>query len=115
MPKPVSPVTLYLAAYNVLSAAGWAVVLRTTATAYLAGSTPAQLWADVGDSLCLVQTAAALEMLHSLFRLTRSPFAATFMQVCFENTRRRHSLLSLEGRVCLPGVFLFSFYLRSPL
>jgi hypothetical protein len=81
MAKPITPTSLYLAAYNLLSALGWALVLRSTCLAYLAGLGPAELWAQVGDSLCLVQTAAALEILHSLLRLTRSPLAATVMQV----------------------------------
>jgi hypothetical protein len=36
---------------------------------------------DVGPLLTIVQTSAALEMVHSLLRLVRSPFMGTFLQV----------------------------------
>ena len=81
MTKTVTGKSLYLCGYNLASAFGWSLVLHACVTGYLRGNTPKQLWEGVGDMLCLVQTAAALEMAHSLLRLTRSPFMATFMQV----------------------------------
>ena len=73
--------SLYLTAYNLAAAIGWALVLRTVFISYQAKHTPTVLWSHVGDLLVLVQTSAALEMVHSLLRLVRSPFMGTFMQV----------------------------------
>ena len=63
------------------SAVGWFLVLAQVSQALLAGDDAKQLWASVGQTLTIVQTAASLEMLHSLIGLTRSPFSSTFMQV----------------------------------
>ena len=81
MGKPITITSLYLTAYNLAAAIGWALVLRTVFISYQAKHTPTVLWSHVGDLLVLVQTSAALEMIHSLFRLVRSPFMGTFMQV----------------------------------
>jgi len=81
MGKPITMTSLYLTAYNLAAAIGWALVLRTVFISYQAKHTPTVLWSHVGDLLVLVQTSAALEMVHSLLRLVRSPFMGTFMQV----------------------------------
>lgn len=71
----------YLALYNLASAAGWAFVLFITVTKYLAKAAPEALWQDVQLPLKIVQTAAVLEVFHSLFGLVRSPLMTTIMQV----------------------------------
>ena len=90
---------MYLIAFNVVSATGWAVVLVATLAA-LATSPPAPYTAANAFStqlasllpvpatyarswalLAPVQSLAALEVLHVLLRLVRSPLPTTFMQV----------------------------------
>ena len=79
--KSITGKSLYLIVYNLLSAAGWAVVLAHVFEALYAQRTPAQLWDNVGETLTIVQTAAAMEMLHSLLGVTRTPFMSAFLQV----------------------------------
>ena len=79
--KSITGKSLYLIVYNLLSAAGWAVVLAHVFEALYAQRTPAQLWENVGETLTIVQTAAAMEMLHSLLGVTRTPFMSAFLQV----------------------------------
>lgn len=79
--KPQSMGSLYLILYNAASAVGWALVLAEVLTTARDGGGAQDLWNNVGQTLTYVQTAAALEMLHSLTGLTRSPFSSTFMQV----------------------------------
>ncbi len=45
--------------------AGWAAILYLLVLSYQKGDTPAQLWSTIGDLLTWVQTAAALEIVHS--------------------------------------------------
>ena len=79
--------TLYLALYNCACAIGWALCLRGVAGALLAenggwnGVAAQKAWADIGDVLVIVQTAAALEILHAILRLVRSPVVPTIIQV----------------------------------
>lgn len=79
MANPV--VKLYLFAYNLLSALGWANVLLITVQSLLAGLSPADFWASVDLPLKVAQTAAFLEILHSLFKLVRSPLLTATLQV----------------------------------
>ena len=86
-PKPAkassvfSPLQVYLIAYNGASALGWAYVLFLTAVAYSRGDPASALWGAVGAPLTYVQTAAALEVVHSLTGLVNSPAGTAFMQV----------------------------------
>lgn len=88
---------MYLVAFNVVSALGWALVLAATLAAHAPAqytaanafsarlaallsfvpATHAQSW----SLLAPVQSLAALEVLHVLFRLVRSPLPTTFIQV----------------------------------
>jgi len=70
-----------LTLYNLASAAGWAAVLYITILSYTEKATPTQYWSQVGYLLKIVQTAAALEVFHSLFGLVKSPLFTTLMQV----------------------------------
>ncbi|KAF9899319.1 hypothetical protein BX616_003099, partial [Lobosporangium transversale] len=81
--KPVNPVVnLYLIAYNWASFAGWSWVLVQTIRALLAtGNDYTKVYAAVGDQLVWVQTAALLEVFHSLFGFVKSPVGTTTMQV----------------------------------
>ncbi|KAG6372292.1 PTPLA-domain-containing protein [Boletus reticuloceps] len=76
---------MYLLAFNVVSAVGWVVVLAVTiaaiatnpATSSYVPATHHQSWSVVAP----VQSLAALEVVHVLLRLVRSPLPTTFMQV----------------------------------
>jgi hypothetical protein len=71
----------YLAAYNLVSASGWAYILALGVSALSGNLTAAQAWAKVGTPLCVVQTLAAAEILHSLLKIVKSPLMSTVMQV----------------------------------
>lgn len=81
--KPVNPIiNLYLIAYNWASFAGWSYVLiQTVRTLVATGGDYTKVYGVVGDQLVWVQTAAVLEILHSLFGLVKSPVGTTAMQV----------------------------------
>jgi len=91
----------WLLLYNLASAAGWAYIVYITATSFLNGLSPAQLWEEVGDALIWVQTAAVLEILHCLLRWVRSPLMTTVMQVggCARHQRRRGVSLALPSHL----------------
>jgi very-long-chain (3R)-3-hydroxyacyl-CoA dehydratase len=64
--KPASALkTNYLILYNVASAFAWSVVLSSTIKAVTTRG-PTHVLADVGEWTKWTQTAAALEILHSL-------------------------------------------------
>jgi len=71
----------YLLLYNLASAAGWAFVFYKVSKSLAAGDSGAELWSKVGTVLTVVQSAAALEIVHSMLRLVRSPLLPTFLQV----------------------------------
>jgi hypothetical protein len=79
-PRPHPP-TVYLLAYNLASAVGWAYILFIVATALQAGDDAATLYDKVELALKVVQSAAALEVLHAVVGLVRSPVATTALQV----------------------------------
>jgi len=71
----------YLFLYNIAACFGWAYVLYLSVQAYLANKTAHELWNIVQGPLKIVQTAALLEVFHSLFGLVRSPVFSTLVQV----------------------------------
>lgn len=77
---PPSPAkTGYLVLYNFASAVAWSVVLgRTVAVCALRG--PESVYGAVGEWTKWTQTAAAMEILHSL--LGRSPFVPGMADGC---------------------------------
>ncbi|ATY64660.1 tyrosine phosphatase [Cordyceps militaris] len=78
---PSSPLrTGYLVLYNALSCVAWAVVLYRTVTSCLTVGYP-YTYLEVGEWTRWTQTAACLEVLHSLFGIVRAPIATTVMQV----------------------------------
>ena len=83
--KALTLKSVYLVGYNLASAAGWIAVLTSVLMHVAKSGTlfgdASELWKNVGETLTLVQTAAALEMAHSLFGIVRSPFMTTFLQV----------------------------------
>ncbi|OAR01443.1 hypothetical protein LLEC1_06532 [Akanthomyces lecanii] len=78
---PSSPLrTGYLVLYNTVSAAAWAVVLYRTVLTCLGVGYP-YTYFEVGEWTRWTQTAACLEVLHSLFGIVRAPISTTVMQV----------------------------------
>lgn len=72
--------TGYLILYNFASAVAWSVVLgRTIGLLYLRG--PSVVYAGVGEWTKWTQTAAAMEIVHSLLGVVRAPISTTIMQV----------------------------------
>jgi very-long-chain (3R)-3-hydroxyacyl-CoA dehydratase len=71
----------YLFLFNAVSCAGWAYVLYLTLTNLQHGGNTRQLWKDAEGPLKLAQTAALLEVLHSLLGVVRAPIMTTAMQV----------------------------------
>lgn len=71
----------YLILYNLLVAAGWTYVVVHCVQGGLAGSSTGELWKDVELPLKIAQTAAVLEIVHSLTGVVKSPIMTTLMQV----------------------------------
>lgn len=74
-------VKAYLLVYNLFSAAGWAFVLYLALSSLMNQAAPVAAWSRLGPTLCLVQSAAILEVLHSAFNLVRSPVVTVVVQV----------------------------------
>eukprot|EP00468_Gymnochlora_sp_CCMP2014_P006048 CAMPEP_0167761074 /NCGR_PEP_ID=MMETSP0110_2-20121227/11953_1 /TAXON_ID=629695 /ORGANISM="Gymnochlora sp., Strain CCMP2014" /LENGTH=814 /DNA_ID=CAMNT_0007647683 /DNA_START=1116 /DNA_END=3560 /DNA_ORIENTATION=+ len=73
---------LYFTVYNVACAVGWmmcAAALAKHIHNYPNGAKG--LWEDAGMILVITQGAAALEIVHSALKMTKSPFMQCFMQV----------------------------------
>ena len=71
----------YLVVYNLLSALGWAYVLYLCFVALYAGQTAEEFWPVLKNPLTYVQTAALMEVVHSLIGVVPSPVFTVFMQV----------------------------------
>lgn len=78
--KKFSVVTPYLLVYNLLCCLSWAWCLHISIKHILAG-TYSTLYEEVEVGLKVVQTAAVMEIIHSLLGLVKSPVATTAMQV----------------------------------
>lgn len=115
-------VSLYLIAYNLASAAGWAYVLLLALQCLAAGAPPAEAWAAFGTPLMIVQSTMGCEVLHALFGLVRSPVFVTAMQVasrlwvvwgatCWAAACQAHwSLYLMVVSWCLAEVPRYLFY-----
>jgi very-long-chain (3R)-3-hydroxyacyl-CoA dehydratase len=68
--------------FTVASAAGWALILRIALVSYFVdNASPSEFYARVESPLTIVQSAAALEVLHALVGVVRSPVLTTALQV----------------------------------
>lgn len=76
---------LYLVAYNLACAALWAMTLARAAACVAelgwAATGDARFYEAVKETLYVAQTMAAMEILHSLLGVVRSPVVTTVMQV----------------------------------
>ncbi|KAL7950576.1 tyrosine phosphatase-like protein [Trichoderma barbatum] len=81
--KPASsPIkTAYLILYNTVSAIAWALVLNSTILTLYSRGGPSMVYVTTGELTKWTQTAAAMEILHSLFGVVRAPLFTTLMQV----------------------------------
>ncbi|KAJ1423934.1 tyrosine phosphatase-like protein, partial [Ochromonadaceae sp. CCMP2298] len=71
---------VYLVVYNVACCLGWGFVLFVCAKHAHANSID-QMWPELEMGLKVVQTAAVLEVVHSLVGLVKSPWVTALMQV----------------------------------
>jgi len=71
----------YLILYNLFNAAAWGFVLFKIAQHFIEGRPYDKLYPVIAQPLYIAQTAAVMEILHSLFGLVRSPVVTTAMQV----------------------------------
>jgi very-long-chain (3R)-3-hydroxyacyl-CoA dehydratase len=84
---------LYLLAYNAANAAGWAFVLYLTATTVYKTHEQGKDWETISRAtwdavewpLKIVQSLAALEIVHAAVGFVRSPLGSTFMQGAFSS------------------------------
>lgn len=73
--------TAYLVAYNAASMVGWAYIIAQIAQHFQEQPQGyATLYDRVAPALKVVQTAAFMEVFHSLVGLVRSPVSTTFIQ-----------------------------------
>ncbi|CAD5230291.1 unnamed protein product [Bursaphelenchus okinawaensis] len=72
---------LYLFGYNAVQVLGWGSVLVKTVSGLLAGNSFTALYENVEWELQVFQTAAVMEIIHSLVGLVRSPVMTTVTQV----------------------------------
>eukprot|EP00750_Incisomonas_marina_P017740 INCI241.1.p1 GENE.INCI241.1~~INCI241.1.p1 ORF type:complete len:760 (+),score=98.88 INCI241.1:595-2874(+) len=111
----------YLTMYNALCVGGWSSVAYT-AVRCLRGEITAAPWEAFGPTLMVVQTAAILEIFHSMFRLVRSPMSAAIIQVASRvlllwpytakspNAQKHWSLYLMVLSWCLVEVVRYVFY-----
>ena len=82
----LSPLRLYLIAFNLLSFLGWLYISLLTLHHLLTSPSPlTTLHQSIFSPLLLVQTFATLEVVHSLVGVTRSPFLISFFQLFQRN------------------------------
>eukprot|EP00605_Chrysophyceae_sp_TOSAG23-4_P000900 GSChrysophyteH1.ASY1.ANO1.991.1 assembled CDS len=81
MGKKVGLGSIYLILYNAFCIAGWAQCLYLVGTYYKEGKSAHDLWISLQDPLTYVQTAAVMEIVHSMVGLVRSPVMTVFLQV----------------------------------
>jgi len=77
-------VKLYLVAYNLAQALGWAYILFQLVvwhTADASSKPSATLWGFIAPAVKIFQYAAILEVLHALLGLVRTPVFTTLVQV----------------------------------
>ncbi|CAI4221520.1 unnamed protein product [Auanema sp. JU1783] len=72
---------LYLAVYNFLQVLGWGYILVKTLCGLAEGKSWPELYFSVETAVKIFQTAAILEVIHSLIGIVRSPFGTTLMQI----------------------------------
>ncbi|PAV77859.1 hypothetical protein WR25_19986 [Diploscapter pachys] len=77
----MSNAKLYLFVYNAAQVLGWSIILIKTVFGLMEGLKWKDLYESVQLEVEIFQTAAILEVLHSVLGLVRSPLGTTLMQV----------------------------------
>lgn len=71
----------YLTLYNVCAGAAWSCILAQIVSALMRGQSHANVVRDTLHPLCVVQTAALLEIVHAAWGLVSSPIFSNMLQV----------------------------------
>lgn len=71
----------YLLVYNLSSALLWGYVFAIAVSSLANGDSAASAWKNISRPLLIVQTLACAEILHSIFRIVKSPLLSTLLQV----------------------------------
>jgi len=74
-------IKLYLFLYNFVQFLGWSYILFLLVQHYASGGSYETVWEKIRAPLIIFQNAAAIEVLHALIGLVRSPVPTTLMQV----------------------------------
>ncbi|CAD6193423.1 unnamed protein product [Caenorhabditis auriculariae] len=77
----MSAIKYYLAFYNAVLVFGWSIILVKSLSGISQGLSWAELYTSVETEVKIFQTAAVLEVVHSLLGFVRSPIGTTVMQV----------------------------------
>ncbi|KAL3121438.1 hypothetical protein niasHT_006250 [Heterodera trifolii] len=77
----MKPGDVYLLAYNAIQFLGWGSILVKTVLGLASGHSFPELYKNVEMELKIFQTAAILEIVHSVVGLVRSPVFTTIVQV----------------------------------
>ncbi|KPI84138.1 putative Protein tyrosine phosphatase [Leptomonas seymouri] len=72
---------MYLLAYNAGMCAGWSTVLLKVMKHLAEGGSASTAYPEVATLLCIFQTGAVAEIMHSMAGLVRSPVGTTVIQV----------------------------------
>ncbi|XP_062084882.1 uncharacterized protein LOC133791017 [Humulus lupulus] len=103
MPRPSN---LYLFGYNSLQAFGWAISVFRILSSFISTGSLHGGYASAGDLICLLQTAAFLEVIHGAIGLVPSGVVFPLMQW----GGRTHFLLAIVRQIDevqeLPAVFI---------
>ncbi|KAJ3033603.1 hypothetical protein HDV00_006029 [Rhizophlyctis rosea] len=80
--EPPTPIKAYLISYNFISLLAWTITLYTLIQSlYRSNFDTSRSYAATFETVKWVQTAAVLEVLHSLLGFVRSPVTTTIMQI----------------------------------
>ncbi|KAL5014814.1 hypothetical protein ScPMuIL_009084 [Solemya velum] len=108
--KEMNPVIIsYLTAYNVAQMLGWTAIMLGMVNHLLNMQTNVKLYSDVAPLLNIFQTAAFLEIIHSVFGLVKSSVFMTTFQVFSRILLTWGVVYSVESVQDSIGVTLFLF------
>ncbi|XP_075633219.1 uncharacterized protein LOC142605674 [Castanea sativa] len=97
---------LYLCTYNSLHAIGWAIALSRILSSFVTTKSVNGAYASAGELICLLQTAAFLEVVHGAIGLVPSGVVNPLMQW----GGRTHFLLAVVRQIDevqeLPSIFI---------
>ena len=116
--KSITANSIYLTLYNVAAMVGWGMVLANVVQHYRAGDSAQVLWADVGQTLVLVQTSAALGKFFSFGGERQTEERASTSSKLTQHKQTTHADCAAVAVVAVFFLDLFLFwsrFLTSPL